>query len=313
MKINILTATSGGPYHWGKNLAIELTRQGMRTKHLHELGALLSSPFFQASDIIHTTVPISHRLWKIPVVLTIHGEYTREQNIWRVFYPSAIKKADIITTPSNFLKERLKLDNAIVIPNAVFPNHFRIIEHKDKDTFTIVTVTSFYFREKAIGVLNITKILERLPVETRKRIKYRVVGDGPHRTQIIRETRESGINIEFTGALSGIDGVLEDADLFLNCSYHDNFPIVILEAMACGLPVLTNEVGAVSEIISNERDGYIAPNDDIYLEYLLKLINNVDLRAKAGKNGRETIEANFNLGKVVNRYVEIYKCLSGKI
>lgn len=310
MKVNILTGIrKGGPYTWGRDLAAELDRHGMEAKHIHTLGALLYSPIYQDADVIHTSLPLSHRLWKKPVVLTIHGEYPPEKNIWRFFYPAAIKRADIVTTPSNFLKERLNLDKAIVIPNAIFPQRFGMAEHTGKDIINLVTATKFYFQDKARGVLNILEILSNVPEEVRKHIKYTVVGGGPYLEQVTREKKRYNIDVEFTGALQSPQEILEHSDLFLYYSHQDNFPIAILEAMACGLPVITNEVGAVSEIIENEKDGYIAATDNTYLEYLLNLINNSNLRAKVGENARKTAETRFNWEKIVSRYVEIYNKL----
>jgi glycosyltransferase involved in cell wall biosynthesis len=310
MKINILTAIhGGGTYNWGRDLAAELSRHGLPVKHIHTLGALLCSPVYQDADIVHASVPLSYHLWKKPVMLTVHGEYPYEQNIWKFFYPAAIRKANIITTPSNFLKERLKLDKAIVIPNAISPKQFEMVEHRNKDVLNLVTVTSFYFPEKARGVLNILEILNSLPEESRNHIKYTVVGGGPYLKQIIKEKKIYSYSVEFTGGLPDPKRILEHSDLFLYYSYHDNFPMVILEAMACGLPVLTNNVGAVSEIMENEKNGYIAATDEAYFEYLLKLINNLDLRARAGENGRRAVETKFSWEKIVSRYMEIYNKL----
>ena len=53
-------------------------------------------------------------------------------------------------------------------------------------------------------------------------------------------------------------------DLFLYYSVHDNFPIAILEAMALGLPVVTNDVGAVREMIRPGENGYITVSEEDY-------------------------------------------------
>jgi glycosyltransferase involved in cell wall biosynthesis len=310
MKINILTAyRGGGTYIWGRDLAAALCAHDLPAKHVHTLGALLCSPFYQDADVVHASIPLSYHLWKKPVVLTVHGEYPGEKNIWKFLYPAAIRKADIITTPSNFLKERLKLGEAIVIPNAVSPQQFEMVEHRDKDILNMVTVTSFHFPEKAKGVLNILEIIGRLPEETRQRIRFFVVGGGHYLEKIAGEKKKYNFDVEFTGELPDTKNVLEHSDLFLYYSHHDNFPMVILEAMACGLPVLTNDVGAVSEIIENEKDGYIAANDNAYFEYLLNLVNNLDLRARTGENGRRTVEGQFSWENITSRYMEIYSRL----
>lgn len=310
MKVNILTGVqNGGPSNWGRNLAAELNRHNIEAQHIRTLGKLVLTPIRQNADIVHTSLPLSFRLWKKPVIITVHGEYPSETNVWKYFYPAAIKKADIVTTASSFLKERLNLDKAIIIPNAIFPNEFRITEHADKAVINLVTVTNFFFLDKAKGVLEMLRVLESMTEMVAKRIKYIVVGGGPYLEQVKREAPRYQVNVEFTGVLQSPREVLERGDVFLYYSYQDNFPIVILEAMACGLPVITNEVGAVREIIEDQKDGYIATTEDIYLECLLKLINSVNMRAKIGGNGRKAVETKFNWEKIVDRYIEIYRGL----
>lgn len=308
MKVNILTGVrKGGPYTWGRDLAAELDRHGMEAKHIHTLGALLCSPIYQDADIVHTSLPLSYRLWRKPVIITVKGEYPSEKRIWKFLYLTAIKKADIITTPSYFLKERLNLERAIVIPNAVFTEGFKQVEHSERETVNLVTVTKFFFEDKARGVLDILQVLDTVPERIAKRLKYVVVGGGPYLDQVMRESKRYEVNVEFTDMLQNPGEVLESSDIFIYFSHHDNFPNVILEAMACGLPVVTNDVGAVSEIIENEKDGYIARTSEAYFKYLLSLVNSPDLRSKVGQSARRNVEAKFDWAKVVNSYVEIYK------
>ena len=308
IKVNILTGVrKGGPYNWGKDLVAELNRHGVEAKHIHALKSLLLSPIHQNADIIHTTLPLLYRLWKNPLIITVHGEYHSEKNVWRLIYPSAIRKADIITTPSNFLKERLNLQRAIVIPNAVFTDRFEKIGYSERETVNLITVTKFFFEDKARGVLDILKVLNTIPKMISQRIKYVVVGGGPYLKQVMKEAKRYDVDVEFTDTLQSPGEVLKSSDIFVYFSHHDNFPNVILEAMACGLPVITNDVGAVSEIIENEKDGYIARTSETYFEYLLSLVNDPDLRSKIGQNALRSVKAKFDWSKVINRYIEIYE------
>jgi len=310
MKINILTPVrAGGPYNWGRDLVNQLSKRGFEAKHVHGLLELLTSPLYQKADIVHTSVPLAFRLWKKPVVLTIKGEYSIEKTIWQPLYPAAIRKANIVTTPSYFLKERLNLKDAIVIPNTIFPEQFRVVKHTDKDVVNLVTVTKFHFKDKARGVLDILEILSSLPREVHKHINYSVVGGGPYLGQVIREAKRCEVNVKFYGILQDSRQVLQGSNIFIYYSHHDNFPNVILEAMACGLPVITNDVGAVSEIIENEKDGFIATNHDSYGEYLFDLINNLNLRAKVGQKARKAVESKFSWENVIDQYIDIYRKL----
>ena len=314
MKINILTSVhKGGPYNWGRDLAYLLNKKGFIANHVHKLKEVLISPFYQDADIIHTTLPLTYKLWRKSVVLTVKGDYSIEERKWRLFYPIAIKKADVITAPSQFLKEKLTLDDAIVIPNAILPEQFKMVEHSDKDVINLVTVTKFGFRDKAEGVLNIVKILEKVQKSTNKKINYTIIGGGLYLEQIKEKTRGYNMKVKFTGFLNAPKEVLEASDIFVYYSIHDNFPNAILEAMASGLPVVTNNVGAVHEIIKSGKNGYVAEYDEEYMGFLLGLLNNYKLRVKIGQNGRKTVEEKFDWNNVIDDYIFIYDDIITKI
>ena len=310
MKVNILSPVHrGGPYNWASDLVFMLNKKGIKAKWIHNLKNILISLFYQDADVIHTVVPLTYRLWVKPVVLTVKGDYTIEKRKWRLLYPLAIKKADIVTTPSHFLKQRLNLDDAVVIPNAIFPDRFKIVKHFEKEIINLVTVTNFGFRDKAEGVLNIVKILEKVKKSTDNKINYTIIGGGAYLEQIKEKTKEYDTNVKFTGFLNDPKEVLETSDIFVYYSIHDNFPNSILDGMASGLPVITNNVGAVPEIIESERDGYVAEYDEDYQEYFLNLVEDYKLREKIGQNARKTVEEKFDWKKVVNEYISIYENL----
>ena len=312
MKINILTPVhKGGPYNWGRDLAYLLNKKGFVANHVHKLKEVLISPFYQNADIIHTTVPLTYKFWRKPVVLTVKGDYTIEKRKWRVLYPLAIKKADVITTPSHFLKEKLNLYDPIIIPNAIFPERFKVVKHSEKDVINLVTVTKFAFKDKSEGVLNMIKILEKIQKITDKQINYTLIGGGLYLERLKEKTKKYDTNVKFTGFLDNPKEILEKSDIFIYYSVHDNFPNAILEAMASGLPVITNNVGAVHEIIETGKDGYVAEYDKDYQECLLSLLDDYKIRARLGQNARKTVEEKFDWNIIVNDYISIYEKLSG--
>jgi glycosyltransferase involved in cell wall biosynthesis len=308
MKVNIITPIHpGGPYYAGKDLASILNMKSVSANWIRELNRVLLSPIYQNADIVHSCdVPIGIRLWKKPLVLVIHGEYPIEKTIWRPLYPRAIRMADIIITPSYFLKERLNLKQGYIIPNAIFPDLFPQISYESKKIINLLTITGFQFKDKAVSVLEILGILDDLPEEKRKIIKYSIVGGGRFLNSVIQESKKYRIDVEYLGYLSNPKTYLEKSDIFLYYSNHDNFPLVILEAMACGLPIISNQVGAIGEIIENEKNGFISVDKNSYSKILCDLINNLELRIQVGNQARVTVEKKFNWENVVCKYIDIY-------
>lgn len=307
MTINILTPPRlGGPFYWARDLARSLNERGIEARHVHKLPELYLSLLRPNADIVHSTVPFLFKLWQRPLVLTIKGDYTIEKYIWQRLYPKTIAQADAITVPSQYLKQKLGLEKAIVIPNALFPERFSIVKHGAKDQLNLVSVMSFYFADKVEGVPKIIGVLSKIE---NYRLRYTVIGGGQCLDTVKNKIAGTKVDVTFTGFLPDPKPYLVASDIFLYYSYHDNFPNVILEAMASGLPVVTNNVGAVSEIINNGKNGYIAENDEAYLEYLLNLMDSSELRQNIGIKARRTVEGKFGWTKVVSSYIEIYRRL----
>lgn len=313
MKVNIITPVRpGGPYYSGEGLACVLNAKGITANWTHDLVGVLLSPVWQRADVVYSSdVPIAYRLWRKPLVLTVHGDYMVEKEFWRRFYPRAVRKADVVTTPSHFLKERLNLKDAMVVPNGIFPEKFAQVRHSEKDAINLVTVTSFSFEDKAKGVLEILKIIDAASKTLTKRVKYVVVGGGRYLEQVEQQARMYNVDVTFMGTQPNPGGFLKDSDIFVYYSYHDNVPMVIQEAMACRLPVVTNEFGAANELIEHEKDGYIGATHGAYLEYVLHLVSSTELRDGIGQNARRTVESKFDWAKIGDEYIEIYKDLVG--
>ncbi|MDD4972257.1 MAG: glycosyltransferase family 4 protein [Paludibacter sp.] len=305
--IDVLTPIRpGGPYNWGRDLVNLLNEKGYEARHLHSIEKLVIAPFRNDSSIVHSSVPFFLFRNK-PLIMTIKGDYSREKNTWRVFYPASIKRADVVTTPSLYLKETLNLKDAVIIPNAIRVDRYRTVQHKDKETINLVTVSAFHFKEKTEGILCILSIIKSLPNDIQKRVRYTIVGDGPYLAKIKEETRKLNLQVNFLGFLPDTKPVLEESDVFLYYSLYDNFPNVILEAMASALPVVTNSVGAVNEIINNQVDGFVSLDNEEFTSSLLRLIEDSELRRKIGMEARKTTENKFNWDVIIDRYLAIYK------
>lgn len=310
MQINIITSVrKGGPYNWGKSLSAILNANGIRSRHVHSLQEVLLSPFYQNADMIHTTLPMAFKLWRKPMVLTVKGDFTVEKYVWKHLYPEAIKKADIVTTPSMFLKQKLGLDHAIIIPNAIFPEDYNITRHEDDSTIRVVTMTKFAFKDKSEGVFNILEILEKAGLVTDKNITYTVMGGGKYLDMVKEKAKRYDVDVKFTGHVGDPKPILSNSDIFAYYSVHDNFPNAILDSMASGLPTLTNKVGAVQEIMEDGYTGYIAENRDDYKDKLFALINDPDLRGRMGVEGRKRVEKEYSWHTLAGKYIAIYESL----
>jgi sugar transferase (PEP-CTERM/EpsH1 system associated) len=154
----------------------------------------------------------------------------------------------------------------------------------------------------------------KLVLEYRNNAAGLVVGDGPRIDELIEMTKKLGIDksVFFTGNRSDIPHILNLIDIFVLSSDREGLPMTILEAMACGKPVVGTDIGGNREAVIDGETGYIVPPRHPLLmsEAIIKLIESPELRKKMGEKGRERFLKNFTAEKMVQNTENIYeKCL----
>ena len=298
----------GGPWQWGVDLVFNLNEtKEFKAKHIFALKDKFLSPFELKQDLIHTTNPLAFSFLMKPMILTIHGKI--HGNFWKFFYWLGCRRASVVTTPSEFLKNSLNIKNAVVIPNAINISNFDEVKPEEHNHFNILTVTKFWFPDKTRGLFELAQLIFNLAKDFDKRINWRIVGYGP----LLEDVKKSVMLLERPANLSvqwfGQDipkKYFSDSDIFAYFSYEDNMPIALMEAMASGLPAVTNKVGAVAEIIDSGSDGFVAQNNQDYQNILLKLMNDFDLRKNVGLLARKKIKEKFSWETVFPKWLELY-------
>lgn len=299
----------GGPWQWGADLVSELNKtEEFEAKHIFSLKDKFLSPFSFNSCIIHTTNPLAFSFLMKPLILTVHGKI--HSFFWKFFYWLGAQRASVVTVPSIFLKNYLGIKKAVVIPNAINVAKFSEVNLTERDYFNILTVTKFWFPEKARGLFELAQLIFNLAKDFDKKINWRIVGYGP----LLEDVKKSVALLERPKNLSvqwfGYDTpqkYFSDSDIFTYFSYEDNMPIAVMEAMASGLPVVTNKVGAVGEIIDSGTDGFVAKDRQDYQNILLKLMNDFNLRKEIGRSARQKVKNKFSWEVVLPRWLELYK------
>jgi len=301
----------GGPWQWGADLVNELNKSSeFEAEHIFEIKDKLLSPFRLRAELIHTTNPLAWTVLAKPLILTVHGNFFGL--LWKFFYKLSYFKATAVTVPSEFLKKYLKFKKAIVIYNGVDLSKFQKTNFLQRDFFNILTVTKFWFPGKAKGLIELAQIIFDLAKDFDRKINWRILGSGPLMEEVKKSlntlNKPQNLNVQWFG-FDLPQKYFSDSDIFAYFSYEDNTPIAILEAMAVGLPVVTNKVGAVSEIINSGKDGFIVSERQGYQNILLRLMNDFDLRRGIGEAARKKIEKKFSWEIVLPKWIELYKNL----
>jgi len=121
----------------------------------------------------------------------------------------------------------------------------------------------------------------------------------------------------FTGMLLGKDklAVLRDADMFVLPSYSENFGISVIEAMACGLPVVISDKVNIWREVAESGAGKVAPCDaDRFAEIILELLDNPEMARQMGENGKALVRERFQWSSVAVAMEDAYRSIvSGEI
>jgi len=147
------------------------------------------------------------------------------------------------------------------------------------------------------------------------RVLLLLIGDGPLQGDLERDARELGMEdrVRFVGRVTTdeLPRVLGASDLCVLTSDSEGLPTSLLEAMACGLPVVAASVGGIPELVINGETGLLVPPGDV--EALTEAIRAVEaddrLRERMGRAGRERAEKAFGLRRMADAYVEVYRKL----
>ena len=128
-----------------------------------------------------------------------------------------------------------------------------------------------------------------------------VVGDGPDRDLLAHQANELEIadRTDFVGykTPAEVRHYLQEADIFVMSSFAEGVPVVLMEAMMAGRPVVATRVGGISELVEEGVSGFLVPPSDpqILGDRIHQLLCDSDLRQQFGQQGRRRVSAEFNI------------------
>lgn len=157
------------------------------------------------------------------------------------------------------------------------------------------------------GHLYLLEALEQLPQTT-----LVIVGDGPYKATIEREVdqRQLSGRVVWAGQQRDVAPWLRAADVFALPSYaNEGVPQAILQAMMCGLPVVSTTVGAIGEAVAEGETGFLVPprDADALRLVLARLVDSPPLAATLGQAGRERALRLFSRDVMLDRMETVFR------
>jgi N-acetyl-alpha-D-glucosaminyl L-malate synthase BshA len=259
----------------------------------------------------------------IPFITTLHGTditLVGKDSTYGCVVTFSINESDAITAVSQNLKDETLKSFAIekeihVIPNFVDAHRF----HKtNKEHFKkmlapngeriLAHVSNFRKVKRVDDVIKVFQIVRnKIPC------KLLMIGDGPERQHAEDLCRKLGTcnDIRFLGKQDQMEEILNITDLFLLPSQYESFGLAALEAMACGVPVISSNAGGLPEINVHGKTGYLAEVGDVdsmanlALDILMEDDRLLQFKQAALEHANE-----FSISKIVPQYESLYQAVA---
>lgn len=268
-------------------LAAEVRKRGI--DHLHN----------HLGDSSCTVAMLAGNLGRFPFSFTLHGPAIFfEPYTWRL--DEKIKRSAFTACISHFCRSQAAIfapdctDKLHIVHCGIEPERLTAMKHEGRGT-----------RMLFVGRIAVDKGIEVLIdaiAELRRRhddLTLTVVGDGPYRNHLedLCERRSLADSITFVGSKNQdeVAKLLMDHDLFVLPSFAEGVPVVLMEAMGAGLPVVATYVGGMTELVDDGVTGFLVrPFDKTQLvRRIEQLIEDPALRGRIGRAAREAVLADF--------------------
>jgi glycosyltransferase involved in cell wall biosynthesis len=276
-------------------------------------------------DLVHA-VYFAPYLSGVPVVLTVHDisyeihpEFFSRTERWRgrmLIRDSARRARTVVTvseTSRRDIIERYGLaeDRVIAIHNGVSQRLLDVPAPK------LESIDDRSVRLLALGTLqprkNLARLVDAVRIASKTRpIQLRVVGPNGYQAEVIRQRLDGAAEVEVVGYVSEESLVDEyrRADMLVYPSLYEGFGLPVVEAMACGVPVITSTGGALPEV-AGDAALIIDPLDEVAIsEAILRLADDIELRRDLIGKGRVRARQ-FTWGRSAERHIQVYRDAAG--
>lgn len=270
--------------------------------------------------------------WLAGVPVRIHGEHGRDvddlngaskkyQWVRRIYRPFVTHYIALSKNLDDYLRSRVGVaqENVAQIYNGVDAHRFHPAEVR-QEIAGCPFVAPDYWLVGTVGRMQLVKdqttlarafirAMEMCP-ELKDRLRLVMVGDGLLREQALAILGKAGLSdcAWLPGQRDDIPEILRGLDCFVLPSLAEGVSNTILEAMACGLPVIATDVGGNGELVEAGRTGELVPADDpeSMARQIMAYALNPEAARAAGRAGREAVERRFSLAAMTHSYRALY-------
>jgi len=253
-------------------------------------------PTYSAADTLKETFPSFYKLLDLPLRVLLDITYLLPHTLI-LYSPNLIKEWNLE-----------KYENKICIAHEHFLDFDKFkIKKKLEERDNLVGYIGRLSEEK--GTLNFVRAIPEV-LKGKNKIRFLVGGDGPLQDKVREYLKEKNLRdkVKLTGWIlhDELPDHLNELKLLVLPSYTEGLPNIMLEAMACGTPVLTTPVGAIPDVIKDRETGFIMENNspEHIARNVIRALNHPNLEQIA-QNARALVEREFTYEKAMERYRKI--------
>ncbi len=238
---------------------------------------------------------VSRQIW-------LHKKKLYRENLQRLFIVTCSHWLAACARESGLLKYA----NIRGIPNCIDTAVYKPVERKRDENIVRVMLGAVNAKDPNKGYERLVRIVERLVKEQDLHIEVLVVGHGSDNLPF-----SAAISVKsfgFVEADEDLAAIYNQADILLYGSYRDNLPNMIMEAMACGVPVVAFPIGGIPDMIEHKKTGYLAQSEDDYIAGIMYCLNNWTLLRN---NARQKVLEQYSPNVVAEMYNDLYNEIYG--
>lgn len=283
-------------------------------------------------DVLHVHYAIPHAVCAVlgrdmagqdvGIVTTLHGTditVLGDDSLLSTAIKYGIEKSDLVTAVSDSLKNQTM---ELIQPDQQITTVHNFVDEREyypRDGSELRKAFGIKPEEKVLVHVSNFRKVKHVPdiietfVKTREKIpaKLVLIGDGPdkHEAMQIAKNTPYCSDILFLGKQENLAELYAMADLKLLMSEKEAFGLVLLEAMACGVPGIGTNIGGIPEVICHEKNGYIVELGDTEqaAAYAVELLSNEEKLKAFEETAIESVKERFHSSKIVEKYEALYE------
>ena len=274
-------------------------------------------------DLIHAVAVLAARWFhrKTVVKLANSGQASdihkmrigQQLPLSRFLLPLALQCDRFVATNRMIAEELISAgvpaDRIMQLPNGVETDSIPVkVNYALHDPVRLIFVGRLH-EQKGLETLlaAFQQLISRYP---KRNLRLQLLGEGPLRNDLAALAEQTGIalQVDFLGMTGQVFEHLQQADIFVLPSRAEGLSNALLEAMACGLPVLVSDIPANTDVIEHKQNGltFTKGDPESLANAVTSLLDQAALREQVGRTARQTIESRYSLDFIAERYIALY-------